>query len=71
MWPVSQGCIVQLYLCFINFGGLGSVVIIATGYGLEGSGNEFWWVRDFPHLSRPALGSTQPTVQRVPRLSWG
>ena len=23
------------------------------------------------HLSRPALGPTQPPVQRVPRLSWG
>jgi len=29
------------------------------------------WGRDFPHLSRPALGSTQPPVQWVPGISWG
>jgi hypothetical protein len=32
-----------------------SVVGIATGYGLDGLGIEYWWGRDFPHLSRPAL----------------
>ena len=36
--------------------GPGSVVAIATGYGLEGPGIESRWVRDFPLLSRPALG---------------
>jgi hypothetical protein len=36
---------------------------IATGYGLGGPGIEFRWGRDFPHLSRPALGPTQPPVQ--------
>ena len=29
----------------------------ATGYGLDGQGIESWWWRDFPYLSRPALGS--------------
>jgi len=37
--------------------GPGSVVGIATGYGLDGSGIESRWGRDFPHLSRPDLGA--------------
>jgi len=52
-------------------GGPGSVVGRATGYGLDGPGIETRWGRDFPHLSRPALGSTQPPVQWVPSLSRG
>jgi len=36
--------------------GPGSVVGIATGYGLDGPGIESRWGRDFPHPSRPALG---------------
>jgi len=49
----------------------GSVASIATGYGLDGPEIESRWMRDFPHLSRPALGSTQPPVQWVPGLSRG
>ena len=30
----------------------GSLVGIATGYGLDGPGIESRWERDFPHLSR-------------------
>ena len=52
-------------------GGPGSVIGIATGYRLDGPGIESWLGRDFPHLSRPALGSTQPAVQWVPSLSRG
>ena len=51
--------------------GPGSVVGIATGYGLDGPGIESRWGRDFPHLSIPVLGLTQPPVQWVPGLSRG
>jgi len=49
----------------------GSSVSIATGYGLDGPGIESRWWRDFPDLSRPSLGLTQPPVQWVPGLFRG
>ena len=37
--------------------GRDSSVGIATGYGLDCTRIESWWGRDFPHLSRLALGA--------------
>ena len=48
-----------------------SAVVIATRYGLNGPRIECRWRRDLPHLSRPALGPTQPSVQWVPGLCGG
>jgi hypothetical protein len=38
---------------------------IGTRYGLDDPGIECRWGRDFTHLSRPALGPSQPPVQWV------
>jgi hypothetical protein len=51
--------------------GRDSSVGIVARYGLDGPGIESRWGRDFPHLSRPALGTTQPPIQWVPGLSRG
>jgi hypothetical protein len=48
-----------------------SSVGIATRYRLDGPRIETRWGRDFLHPSRPALGPTQPPVQRVSGLSRG
>jgi len=43
----------------------GSSVAIATVYELDGSGSNRSEGREFPQMSRPALGPTQPPVQSV------
>jgi len=45
--------------------GPGGVVGLATGYGLDVSGIESRWGRDFPHVSRPALGPNRPPLQEL------
>jgi len=68
---VSRGKVAAIKDTFYLRGGPGSVVGVPTGYGLDGPGIKSRWGRDFPHLSRSALGSNQPPVQWVPGLSRG
>jgi len=49
--------------------GRDSSVGIATRYGLDGPRIESRWEAKLSHLSRPALGPTQPPVQWVPGLA--
>ena len=58
-------------VCVCGGGVRDSTVGIATRYGLGGPGIESRGGRDFPNLSRPALGPTQPPIQWVPGISWG
>jgi hypothetical protein len=51
--------------------GRDSSVGIATRYGLDGPGIGSRWGRDFPHLSRKALGPNQPPIQWIPDFSRG
>ena len=55
----------------IYYHNLDNSVGIASRYGLDGPGIKSWWGRDFLHLSRWALGPTQPPIQQVLGLSQG
>ena len=67
--PLSHSNSINLSVILLLSTGRDSSVGIATRYGLEGTGIECRWERDFPHLSRSDLGPTQPPVQWVPGLS--
>ena len=54
----SWKIIIKISLTLLMTVGLCSSVDIATGYGLDGSGIESRWRRDFPHLSTSSLGLT-------------
>ena len=49
----------------LSSGMLHRVIGTVTRYGLDGPWIESRWLRGFPHLSRPALGSTQPPIKWV------
>ena len=53
------------FVSLFNRGGRDSSVGITTLYGLDSPGIESRWGQDFFHLSKPALGSTQPPMYRV------
>jgi hypothetical protein len=65
----SVGALPVVYPLYDQIAGSGSVVGMATSYGLDDPGIESRWRRDFPHLSRPALVATQPPVRWVSVLS--
>ena len=74
--PVASPSLLNYFLIIygyitLNIMGLDSSVNIVTAYGLDGSGIESRWGRDFLHLSRPALRPTQRPVQWVLGLSRG
>ena len=54
-----------------NGKGRGSAFGIATHHELDGPEIKYRLGGDFPHSSRPVLGSTQPSIQWVPSLSFG
>ena len=58
--------------CILKKCGQDNKVGTGTCYGLDGPGIEPRWGWDYLHLSRPALGSTQPPVQWISGLFlWG
>ena len=64
------GQLIKIHKRSMNNCGPGSPVGIATDYGLDSPGIEFRLGEIF-HLSRPAMGPTQPPVQWVQGHSQG
>ena len=56
-------CVCVYIYVYIHMRNLCSSVGIANRYGMDGSGIESRWRRDFPHSSIMALNLTQPTMQ--------
>jgi len=70
-FSLQCACIISTFFYLMLWTGVGrdTSVGIATRYGLDGPEIESRWRRDFPHLSRTALGPNQPRVQWVLGLS--
>ena len=68
MWTASEDPCQHFSSYNGNSVGRDSSVGIATRYRLDGTRIKSWWGRDFPHLSRPALGPSQPPIRWVPGL---
>jgi hypothetical protein len=60
-----------LFHYLFNMVGQDISVGIVTHYGLDGPGFESRWGRNFPHKSRPPLGTTQPPMHWIPGISHG
>jgi hypothetical protein len=68
----DRQALIKLYLPTTSLSGPGSIVDIATGYGLNGPWIETRWQAGFfSPVQTPVLGPTQPPIQWVPGLSRG